>query len=182
MLWPKIPLVKENEVIKDETLLKELRLSSGVEDNSKLQILTYRITALENLVREQNLLLQKLHQERMDKTTFVEEMDLALSKQQLQIAKLLENFIAMQKNLERDLQDKLVNNVTQLLTKSLAEKMQQIVSQEMKHVIVPAIHNLIDSYRVQVEGKHSQTLASMDGMLKDNVAKAFNSKVSCKFY
>lgn len=180
MLWPKIPVVKEEEIIKDETLRKELRLSASGDDKSNLQKLSYRLSTLENLVREQNLLLQKLHLDRIDKGKFVEELDHALSKQQLQIAKMLENFVTMQKNMERDIQEQVVTNVTQLLTKSLAEKMQQIVSQEMKHVILPAIHNLIDSYRVQVDGQYSQKLASMDVMLKENVGKAFNNKVSRK--
>lgn len=177
MLWPKIPLVKENEIIKDETLRKELRLSVSSDEKSSLQSLSYRISTLENLVRDQNVLLQKIHQDKIDKGKFVEDMDCALSKQQLQIGKMLENFVSVQKNMERDFQDHLVTNITQLLTKSLAEKMQLIVSQEMKHVILPAIHNLIDSYRVQVDGQYSQKLASMDLMLKENVAKAFNSKV-----
>lgn len=178
MLWPKIPVVKENEIIKDETLRKEQRLSAGDDEKSNLQALSYKLSTLENLVREQNILLQKLHQDRMDKVKFVEEMDHALAKQQLQIAKMLENFVNVQKNMERDVQEHMVTSVTQILTKSLAEKMQQIVSHEMKHVILPAIHNLIDSYRVQVDGQYSQKLASVDIMLKENVAKAFNSKVS----
>lgn len=182
MLWPKIPVVKENDIIKDETLRKELRLSTGGDEKMNLQTLSYKISTLENLVREQNILLQKLHQDRMDKAKFVEEMDHALAKQQLQIAKMLENFVSVQKDMERDVQDHLVTSVTQMLTKSLAEKMQQIVSHEMKHVILPAIHNLIDSYRVQIDGQYSQKLASMDVMLKENVAKAFNSKVSNDIY
>lgn len=184
VLWPKIPLVKEAEIIKDENLRKELRLSAGgatsVDDKANVQALTYRISTLETLVREQNILLQKLHQERLDKEKFVEEMERAMSKQQLQIAKLLENFVSVRKSMDREYQEQIVASMTQLLTKSLAEKMQQIVSQEMKHVILPAIHNLIDSFRIQIDGQYSEKIATMDVMLMENVAKAFNSKVSFK--
>lgn len=177
VLWPKIPEVKENEIVKDETVHNEQRLSASGEDKSNLQALTFKVTTLENLVRDQNILLQKLHEDRLDKVKFIEEMDIALAKQQLQIAKMLENFVNVHKNMEREGQDRMVPNITQMLTKSLAEKMQQIVSHEMKHVILPAIHNLIDSYRVQVDGQYSKKLSSLDVMLKENVAKAINSKV-----
>ncbi|KAJ8960755.1 hypothetical protein NQ318_020048 [Aromia moschata] len=171
MVWPKIPVVKENEIIKDEGLRKELRLSAGAESLSQLQAINYRINSLESIIREQNILIQKLHQDRVDKGEFAKELDCAMSKQHLQIAKLLESFIGMQKSKDRELQEQIVT----LVTKSLSEKLQQVVSQEMK-LIMPAIHSLIDSYRLQVDNQYSQKMSNTDLMLKENVAKAFNSK------
>ncbi|KAJ8980296.1 hypothetical protein NQ317_005216 [Molorchus minor] len=161
MVWPKIPVVKEND-IKNEDL-------------SQLQAINYRINSLESIIREQNILIQKLHQDRMDKEEFIKEIDSAMSKQHLQVAKLLESLVAMQKTRERDLQEQIVSSVNQLLMKTLAEKLQQLVAQEMKHIL-PAIHNLIESYRHQVDGQYSQRMTNTEMMLKENVAKVFDSK------
>lgn len=175
MVWPKIlPVVKENDIIKDDSLRKELRLSEE-------QSLSYRLTTLETIIREQNILLQKLQQDRFDRNKFVEELDCAMSKQYLQTTKRLEHVISVQKSRDKELQDQLVKGVSQLLTKTLAEKMQQIVSQEMKHIVLPGVHNLIESYRNQVDAQYAQKLANMDNMLKDSISKSFNNKVSKKW-
>lgn len=175
MVWPKIPVVKETQIINDENLRKELGLSSA-ENMSQLQAINYRISSLESIIREQNILIQKLHQDRIDKDELIKELDCSLSKHHLQVAKLLENLINKQKVKDRELQEQIISTVNQLITKSLAESVQQIIAQEMK-LISPAIHTLIDSYRHQVDSQYSQKLAVTDMMLKDNISKAFNSKV-----
>lgn len=175
MVWPKIPVVKETQIINDENLRKELGLSSA-ENMSQLQAINYRISSLENIIREQNILIQKLHQDRIDKEELIKELDCSLSKHHLQVAKLLENLINKQKTKDRELQEQIISAVNQLITKSLSENVEQLIAQEMKH-ISPTIHNLIDSYRHQVDTQYSKKLAVTDMMLKDNISKAFNSKV-----
>lgn len=156
MTWPKIPVVKENDII-------------------------YRVNALETVIREQNILIQKLHQDRLDKDEFFKELDCAFSKQHLTVAKLLESVFNLQKNKQKEMQEQMVNAIVQLLTKSLAEKLQQIITQEIKHVILPSVHNLIETYRHQVDKQYSQKLTNADVLLKENIAKAFNSKVSIEY-
>ncbi|CAH1995790.1 unnamed protein product [Acanthoscelides obtectus] len=174
LVWPKIPVVKENE-IKEDRIYKELRLQSA-ESTSQLQALNLRLGALETTIREQNLLIQKLDQDRIDKDEFVKELDCAMSKQQLQIVKVLENLMNAENGKHRELQEQLATAVTQFLGKSLGEKIQISVAHEMKHVILPAVHNMAESYRKQIDAQYSQKLANTDIMLRENVAKAFNSK------
>nr|XP_023013294.1 enhancer of mRNA-decapping protein 4 [Leptinotarsa decemlineata] len=162
LVWPKIPVVEEKDI--------------NAEDKSQMQALSFRLTALENIIQEQNTLLQKLHEERLDKNELLKEFDCGRSKQQLQIAKMLENLINLQKVRDREMQEHIVSAVGQLFTKSLSEKMQQIVSQEMHHVVLPAIHNMIESYRLQVDSTYLEKVANTDKMLKENVWKSFNSK------
>ncbi|XP_072391528.1 enhancer of mRNA-decapping protein 4 isoform X1 [Diabrotica undecimpunctata] len=167
-VWQNVPVVPENEIIKDEALRKELRLSVG-EEKSQLQILGYRINALENIVQEQNGLIEKIHGEK-------KELDLALSNQQLQIMKMLETLVNMQKTSERDLQENILTGVSQIFTKSLADKVQQILTNEVKMIILPAIQSQVESYRHQLESQYAQKISHTDMMLRDNIAKAFNNK------
>lgn len=169
VVWPTIPVVPENDLIKDESLRKELRLSSA-DEKSQIQLLCFRINALENIVRE------KITQDKFDKDDYMKELDIAMSKQQLQIAKMLESLVSMQKNNERDLQEHILSTVTQVLSKSLSEKLQTIMTHEVKHVILPSIHNQIDSYRHNMESQYVQKLTNIDNTLRDNIAKAFNNK------
>ncbi|KAG5876298.1 hypothetical protein JTB14_028939 [Gonioctena quinquepunctata] len=175
MVWPTIPDVKENDIIKDETLRKELRLSSA-DDKSQFQALSYRINSLENTIQEQNTLIKKLHQDRLNKEEVLKEIECGRSKQQLQLAQMLENLMNMQKTKDRELHEQIVATVSQIFTKSLAEKMQQIVSQEMNRVVLPAIHNLIETYKLQIDTQYMEKLSNTDMMLKENVWKVFNSK------
>ncbi|XP_056638330.1 enhancer of mRNA-decapping protein 4 isoform X1 [Diorhabda sublineata] len=156
IVWPTIPMVEETEVIKDEALRNELRLSVN-EEKSQLQLLGYRINALENLIREQNVLIQKLHDERLDKDEYIKEIELTMSKQQLQIAKMLETS-------------------NQQSIKTLSEKLQQIITHEIKNAVLPVVQNQMETYRHQIESQYTQKLNHTDILLRDNISKAFNSK------
>nr|CAH7751196.1 unnamed protein product [Callosobruchus chinensis] len=175
LVWPKIPVVKDNEIVKEDRIYKQLRLLSA-ENASQLQALNLRLNTLETAIRDQNILMQKLHQDRIDKDEFAKELDCAMSKQHLQIAKVLENLISVEKNKHRELQEQLASAVTQFLGKSLGEKIQMSVAHEMKHVILPEVHYMAESYRKQIDAQYSQKLANTDIMLRENVSKAFNSK------
>lgn len=171
IVWPKIPVVQDTQIIKDES----------AENASQLQAMNYRITGLENAIREQNILLQRVHQDRMHKDDLVKDLECSLSKHNLQLAKLLENLLSQQKSNERELQERIVASVNELLTSSLSENVQQVVAKEMKHIST-GIHNLIDSYIHQLDTQYTQKLTVTDMMLKENISKAFNSKVSLKMW
>ncbi|KAJ8920900.1 hypothetical protein NQ315_015693 [Exocentrus adspersus] len=174
LIWPKVPDVKENQIMNEENLRKELVLNSA-ENMSQLQAINYRISSLESIIREQNILIQKMYQDRFDKDDLFKEMDCSLAKHNLQLLKMLENVLNKEKAKDRDVQGQIVASVSQFITNSLSENVQQVVTQEMKH-ITPAIHSMIESYRHQVDAQYSQKMAVTEMMLKDNISKAFNSK------
>ncbi|XP_060517903.1 enhancer of mRNA-decapping protein 4 isoform X3 [Cylas formicarius] len=173
--WPKIPVVNEDVVNKSSDM-----------NSQDMETVYFKISALEGVIREQSLLIQQLHQDMkvvtqsatrnnhkdIDKEELIKELDCAMAKQHLQIAKMLENLINLQKNKDRDLHDQLVGAVGQLLSKSLAEKLQH----EMKHSMLPTVHALADSYRHQVDDQYTQKFADIDKMVKENFAKVINSK------
>ncbi|RZC35823.1 enhancer of mRNA-decapping protein 4, partial [Asbolus verrucosus] len=193
MVWLK-SLVKENEIGKEENLRQELRLGGGDEvtnlnesewDKSQLQAINFRLTSIENAISDQTLVIQKIHQElkSLNQTTregcfkedFSKELELAMSKQQLQIAKMLENLVNMQKNNERDQQDHVIASVSQIVVKSVSDKLQTVVAHEMKHVVVPTIRNLVEALKHQLDVQNNQKLNS-DMVLQDKISKMINSK------
>lgn len=92
-----------------------------------------------------------------------------MSKQHLQIAKMLENLVQLQKAKDRELQDNLMGAMAQMLTKSVAEKVPHIVQHELKHAVLPSLHQMVETYRLQIDTQHSQ--------VKENFAKVLSSKV-----
>lgn len=58
MNWPKIPLVKESEAIKQ---IKEA--SSNDINKQDLETVYLRMNGLENMIREQSIVMQQLHQD-----------------------------------------------------------------------------------------------------------------------
>ncbi|XP_063903240.1 enhancer of mRNA-decapping protein 4 [Zophobas morio] len=193
VVWLKLPLVKDNEINKEENLRQELRLGGGDEitnlndtewDKTQLQAISFRLTSIENTLNDQNIAIQKIHQElkSLNQTKeghlqedFSKELDLAMSKQQLQIAKMLENLVNMQKNNERDQQDHVIASVSQIVVKSVSDKLQNVVAHEMKHVVVPTIRNLVEALKHQLDVQNSQKLNS-DIVLQDKISKMINSK------
>jgi enhancer of mRNA-decapping protein 4 len=193
MVWLKLPLVKENEIGKDDNLKQDLRLGGGDEitnlnetewDKSQLQAINFRLTSIENAISDQNLVIQKIHQELKSlnqskeeclKDDFIKEFELAMSKQQLHIAKILENLLGMQKNSDRDHQDHVIASVSQIVVKSVSDKLQNVVAHEMKHVVVPTIRNLVEALKHQLDVQNNQKLNS-DMVLQDKISKMINSK------
>lgn len=154
-------------------------------DKSDLQILNFRLTSLENAISQQNVLIQKLYQELkaikkndISKEDFTKELDLAMSKQQLHVAKMLDNLMNMQKNNERDQQEHIVANISQFVVKSLTDKLQSFISQEIKLVVVPSVRNLIDASKHQVDKQGTQKFNNEILLFQDKISKLFNSKVS----
>lgn len=182
MVWPKIPVLKDDELVKDVNDVNEI-------DKTHLQSINFRISSLENTIREQNILMQKLQSDikeltqicsrtNSNKEEFVRELDCAMSKQQLQIAKVLENLINIQKNNERELHEQIVSSIGQLLSKTLSDNIKMIISYEMKHVVIPSIRSLVDSYKHQTDAQYLQKLNNAELTLRESIAKALNSKVS----
>lgn len=146
-------------------------------------MLAFRLNSLENLVKEQNTHIQKLNHElkqqnRNVQTVFVKELEVAMSKSQMQMAKLFENCISLQKSRERELQDSFLNGVSQIFNKQVIEKLHGVVIQEIKQVILPGVLAVFESLKHQLDIQYSQKLNTTDHLLKDNIAKLVNSKVS----
>lgn len=186
-------LGKDNkDISKDNNLRQELCLGGGDEvtnetewnDKSELQMMNFRLTSLENTLSQQNLTIQKFYQElkaikKNDncKEDFTKELDLAMSKQQLHIAKMLDNLMNMQKNNERDQQDHIIANISQFVLKSMTDKLQNIVSQEMKLVVVPSVRNLIEASKQQLDIQGTQKFNNDILLFQEKISKLFNSKV-----
>lgn len=201
VVWPNIPIVKANEIVKEENRKQELRLSAGedteVTDDTKwnkaqLQTITFRMNSLENLVREQNVHIQKLQHEIkvLNKNQssisvqelFAKELEVAMTKNQMHMAKMFENYVNLQKNKDRDVQDAIVTGISQLLVKQLSEKLQNIIVHEIKHVVLPAVLAVFENLKHQLDIQYSQKLNSTDMLLKDNISKLVTSKVSFLFF
>lgn len=193
--WLKMPPLKEE--IKEDGVKQDLRLGGGDEitndtewNKSQIQALNFRMTGIENAINDQNLLIGKIHQElkASNKTAKEEfhadvtkEMNLAMSKQKLQIAKMLENLVNMQKNNGREEQEHMIANISQIVTKAVSDKLQSAVAHEMKHVVVPNIRNIVDALRHHMDVQNSQKLNS-DMVLQDKISKMINSKVIRFFF
>lgn len=192
IVWVKVPLVKkENESSKEQDLClgggdEITNLNETEWNKTQFQAINFRLTSIESAISDQNLVIQKIHQElkSLNQThlseDFAKELDIAMSKQQLHIAKMLENLVNMQKNNERDAQDHVIASVSQIVVKSLTEKLQSIVAHEMKHVVVPTIRNLVEALKHQLDVQSSQKMNS-DMLLQDKISKMINSKVSDVF-
>lgn len=196
VVWPTIPIVKANEIVQEENRRQELRLGAGDDTNNvtsedakwnktQLQVLTYRLNGLENLMKEQNTHIQKLSRELKAQNRseqggvhqFIKEVELAMSKNQMQMAKLFENFVNVQKGREQELQENFVSAVAQILNKQFTEKLQNIVMQELKQVVLPPVLAIFENLKHQLDIQYSQKLNSTDHLLKDNISKLFTSKV-----
>ncbi|CAG9860340.1 unnamed protein product [Phyllotreta striolata] len=151
--WPVAPVVQEKDLLKDEALRKELGLDKT--QKNQLDVLCYRMSALE----------EKISRDRGD---FLKELELLMEKQRLHMVKFMETVVLEKVEKEQML--------SQMLNKSLTDKVQQVVAQEVKLVILPAIRNQMEGYKGQMEAQYTQKMADTDNMLKENITKAFNSK------
>ncbi|KAK9872249.1 hypothetical protein WA026_017050 [Henosepilachna vigintioctopunctata] len=185
LIWPKIPVVKDNGIVEEDNLTSDFNISK--EENvredlykSHLQTLNFRLTSLETALREQTVLIENLKQEILSGKTkqnsinieirddLSKELDVAMSKHQLQMAKFLENLSTMHKMKEREIHDSFVGNMSQIIHKTVAEKIQVIVSHELK-ALLPSIVSMIDM-------QFGQKVTQADLCLKDGIAKMVSSK------
>ncbi|KAL3282525.1 hypothetical protein HHI36_005706 [Cryptolaemus montrouzieri] len=193
LIWPKIPVVKDNGMIQEDTLTGEFNLAKEEpvrEDlyKSHLQTLNFRLTSLETALREQTVLIESLKQEILSnkvkqnsvnieiREEISKEFEVAVSQHQLQMAKFLENLFNMHKMKERETLDTLLGSISQVINKAVAENIQTIVAQEMKHAIVPTVMNLMESLKRQLELQFNQKTSQADLFLKDNIAKTVANK------
>ncbi|KAF7268427.1 hypothetical protein GWI33_018437 [Rhynchophorus ferrugineus] len=182
MNWSKIPIVKNSDVMKKMSDTNEL-------SNQDLETVYIRINTLENMIREQNAIMQQLHQDmkslnqkvgcctkNVDKTELVKELDVAMSKQHLQIAQMLENLIQLQKTKDREMQETLLTSIAQMLNKSFIDKVQHTLQHEITHSVLPMLHQMVDSYRHQIDTHYTHKFASIDAIVKENFVKVISSK------
>lgn len=197
-IWPNIPIVKASEMVKEENRRQELLLGSGDDgDNvdamrwnkAQLQTITFQLNSLENMVREQNIHIQKLQHEIANNTQdssmqdiFAKQLEVAMTKYQLNMAKMFENYINLQKSKDREMQESLIASLSQLLSQQLPEKLQNIIVQEIKHVVLPAVMSVFENLKHQLDIQYSQKLNSTDHLLRDNIAKLVSSKVSKSYF
>ncbi|XP_066256745.1 enhancer of mRNA-decapping protein 4 homolog [Euwallacea similis] len=188
--WPKISLVKESETA------KQIQEVNDINDLNKqdLETVYLRMNGLENLVREQSVMLGRLHEDLkilavqhqvtknveltndINSEQLAKELEAAMSKQQLQFAKMLENLVQLQKAKDRELQENLANVMSQILAKAVSEKVPQIVQHEIKHTVLPSLHQTMESYRLQIENQFSHKFTNMDSMVKEQLSKVLGSK------
>ncbi|XP_050294918.1 enhancer of mRNA-decapping protein 4 isoform X2 [Anthonomus grandis grandis] len=182
--WPKIPIMKESDVI------KQMQVENSNEINKQdLETVYLRINSLETLVKEQSGVMQLLLRDMKavlqnlematnrsnDKTDTEElsrEWEAAMSKQHLQIAKMFENLVQLQKSNDKDLQEKLLSTVGQISSKTISDKIQF----EMKHSVLNNIHQMMDTLRLQLESQLNHRFNNIECMFRDNLTKMLNSK------
>lgn len=148
---------------------------------SQLQAMSFRLNALENLVREQNTQIQKLHQDLRNtsniREVFSKELDVAMSSNRMQLAKMFDNFINVQQNRDRELQERFENGVSSVVVKQLIDKLQSVVAAEVKHNVTPNVLTSFDGLKHQLEVQYAQKLNSLENMIKENISKFINNKV-----
>lgn len=198
VVWPNIPTMKAIEIqMKEENRRKEqMQLpQEGPEDvevnwnKAQIQALNYRISDLENLVREQNSELQKLHHHLKSRANATpeydirnivsSELDVALGKHQAQMIKLLENSYKEQKRKDWEQLEVVVANIKKNLLQKLSESLQEIIPREIKSSILPPVMATFDNLLHQMDIHYSQKINTIDSLLKTNISKLVGSKV-CK--
>lgn len=142
------------------------------------------MTALENLIHDQNCQIQKLTQEVQATTKphqisadiqalFAKELDLAMSRQQLQQSKLFENCLNLKRTIDHDQNEEAMANMSQLVSKQL----QHTVAHEIKHLVLPSVMNTFETLKHQLSADYAQKLKSTEHALKDSITKLVGSRV-----
>nr|XP_022909578.1 enhancer of mRNA-decapping protein 4 [Onthophagus taurus]XP_022909579.1 enhancer of mRNA-decapping protein 4 [Onthophagus taurus] len=188
VVWPDIPTMKAIEIqMKEENRRKEEEeLNNFNWNKAQLQALNYRITSLESLLSEQNTLIQRLqHDLKTQKNSNNEydlralisgELDIALTKSHNQTAKLFENYLKEQKRMEWEQMDGIVTNIIKSVCQKINDNLQQIISHEIKEIVLPSIMATFDKLALKLDMHYSQKVNTIDQLLKSNIAKLVNSK------
>lgn len=143
--------------------------------------MAFRLNTLENLVREQNNQIQKLQQDLKGtsnvREVFTKELDVAMTANRVQLAKMFDNYMNVQQNRDRELRESIENAVPGVVVKQLIEKLQSVLVAEIKHSVTPSILASFDGLKHQLELQYSQKLNSVENIVKDNISKFINNKV-----
>ncbi|KAF5303415.1 hypothetical protein FQA39_LY19032 [Lamprigera yunnana] len=154
-VWPNIPIMKANEIVQEENrklaaaenIVSENRSDISIE-KSHLQEMDLRLSSLESIILEQNSQIQKLHHE--VKSLTQDFKNVALSRSQIQQAKLFENYVNIQKSVEQEHIENLIASTTQILTKQITDKLQIIVAHELKNIVLPSILNTFEKFKASI--------------------------------
>lgn len=148
---------------------------------AQLQAMSFRLNTLENLVREQNTEIQKLQQDLKSTSNvhevFTKELDVAMTANRVQLAKMFDNYMNVQQNRDRELRESFENGVSGVAVKQLVEKLQSVLVVEIKHNVTPNILASFDGLKHQLEVQYSQKLTSVENIIKENISKFLNNKV-----
>lgn len=91
---------------------------------------------------------------------------------------IFEEHLAMRDSKERDRQEKLMSAVSQAVGNLVTAKLEEIVSTEIKKNILPAVLSDMEQLKHKMHVEMTQKLSATDHLLKDNISKLVNSKVS----
>ncbi|KAL1513336.1 hypothetical protein ABEB36_002757 [Hypothenemus hampei] len=183
--------------VKDSDAIKQIQESVSSDINKQhLETIYLRMNSLETTIKDQSLMLEQLHKDLKQLNNSVtknanqnvvrsnaknteemgKELETAMAKQHLQIAKMLENLIQLQKVKDRELQDNLIDIINQILPKAIADKIPSIVQQEVKHSVLPSLHQSMDTYRLHMETQYNHKFANMDSAIKKYLSDILSSK------
>ncbi|XP_044750702.1 enhancer of mRNA-decapping protein 4 [Coccinella septempunctata] len=184
MIWPKIPVVKDNGMEVDTSVDFNLIKDEPKRDditNSQLQALNFRLAGLETALREQTKLIESLKKEMLSnklmqnsvnveiRDEVAKELEVAMSKHQLQMAKFLESFFSMNKFQDREMYDTLLASISEVIIEVFVEKTPVVFSHEMKHTIVPTVMKMMENLKHQLDNQFSQKANQTDLFLKDSI-------------
>ncbi|GJQ69671.1 putative enhancer of mRNA-decapping protein, partial [Trypoxylus dichotomus] len=196
VVWPNIPTMKAIEIqMKEENRRKEqMQLPQEDQDTTdanwnkaQIQALNYRIAGLENLIRDQNAEIQKLHHylkaQRSNATpdydirsVISNELEIAFDKNHSRLVKMLESTNKEQKRKDWEQLEVVVTNVMKNLLQKISESLQEIISREIKTTILPPVMATFDTLLHQLDIHYSQKINTIDQLLKSNISKLVNSK------
>lgn len=160
----------------------ETRTKDG--DNQKWKMeMTVMLFKMQTLLKEQNEQIQELKMQAFKKTVdndicnmIRKELDATMTNHHLQTTKLLEGFLKEQKRRETEQLDYLLANLSQQLSKQVIEHLQPCISHEIKMNVVPPVLNIFQSLQDQLDLHYKQKLATLDNLVKTNIAKLFSNK------
>lgn len=193
MVWPKLPIVDNSEMVKEGEIVigeraEEAAAQPTTDDvnNSNLQSINFRISSLENTIREQSIQLQKLssemrEREKESREWHLKELELLVSKQNLQLAKVAENVASVAASRKSDAgaqqEHRLALAVSEVVERRVGDRMRETVAAEVTTRIAPQLLQMMDQYRKQIDVLFAQRMASADVALKDSISKAINNTV-----
>ncbi|XP_045470559.1 enhancer of mRNA-decapping protein 4 [Harmonia axyridis] len=184
MIWPKIPVVTDNGMEVNSTIDFNMSKEEPNRDeihNSQLQVLNSRLASLETALREQTMLMESLKKEMFSnkmlqnnvkmeiRDEVSKELEVAMSKHQLQMAKFLENFFSMHKFQEQDLKESLLNSISEMILDAFVERTPVIFGHEMKVTILPTVMKMMENLRHQLDNQFSQRVNQTEMFLKESV-------------
>ncbi|KAK6618943.1 hypothetical protein RUM44_003324 [Polyplax serrata] len=181
--WPRLLTMKCREGSADAGASQEncdtngevLPETTSWKPSQKIEITLSTILAS---VQQQEAQIRELRQEvSMLRSRQSESVVASLCKSALdQQSLILEEQLAIRESKERDRHEKLISVMTQAVNNLVTTKFEEIMSNEIKDIILPAMLNDMDQIKRQLHIEMAQKLTATDHLLKENISKLVNSK------